>query len=308
MRKTFINTLTELAEKDQRIVLLTGDLGFMVMEPFINRFPDRFFNVGVAEQNLVGIATGLAEAGIIPYVYSITPFAVLRPYEFIRNGPIYHHLKVRIVGAGGGIEYGNDGISHYGIDDIGVLRVQPGISIFAPADFQQAETVFRKTWDLPGPIYYRLSKDEKSTIPGLSGEFNIGEAQLIGHGKDILFVTLGPIALEAVKAIEKLGTMGISCTLMVAASINPPPISTLEKIIPQFKSVITVEAHYKNGGLGSLISEFVAGRNNDCEVHRCGIETMPSGQIGTQEYLLEKFGISSESLVKRAISMVKKRK
>ena len=307
MRKTFINTLSELAEKDERILLLTGDLGFMVMEPFIKQFPDRYINVGVAEQNLIGIASGLAESGMIPYVYSITPFAVLRPYEFIRNGPIYHHLKVRIVGVGGGLDYNYDGISHFGIDDIGVLRVQPGINIFAPADYQQAENIFRKTWDLAGPIYYRLSKDEKTIIPGLSGEFNIGEAQLIGFGKDILFITLGPIASEAVKAIEKLESLGISSTLMIASSINPPPFSVLETLIPQFKTVMSVEAHYINGGLGSLISEFVAGRNDDCTVLRCGVETMPNGQIGTQEYLLQKYGISSEALVKKAVSMVEKR-
>ncbi len=166
----------------------------------------------------------------------ITPFAVLRPYEFIRNGPIYHHLQVRIIGVGGGVEYGYDGISHYGIDDIGVLRVQPGISIFVPADYQQADTIFEKTWDLPGPIYYRLSKDEKTIIPGLSGEFNIGEAQLIGHGKDLLFITLGPIAIEAAKAIEELDTKGISCSLMMFLSINPPPYSILEKTFHNLQS------------------------------------------------------------------------
>ena len=245
---------------------------------------------------------------MIPYVYSIIPFAVLRPYEFIRNGPIYHQLKVRIIGVGGGVEYGNDGISHYGIEDIGVLRVQPGISIFAPADYQQAKTIFKKTWDLPGPIYYRLSKDEKSVLPGLSGEFNVGEAQLIINGKDILFITMGPVAMEAVRAIEKLKLDGISAALIIVSSINPAPISTFEKIIPEYKSVMTVEAHYINGGLGSLVCEFVAHENLDCTVLRCGIETMPDGQIGTQEYLLQHFGISSEELVKKAVSMIKTRK
>ena len=308
MRKTFINTLCDLAEKDERITLLTGDLGFMVMEPFVERFPDRFINVGVAEQNLIGIASGLAESGLIPFAYSITPFAVLRPYEFIRNGPIKHNLQVRIVGVGSGVEYSRDGLSHYGIDDVGVLRVQPNISIFAPADYQQAETIFRKTWNIPGPLYYRLSKDETLIVPELSGQFEIGEAQLIGHGKDILFITSGAITLEAVKAIEILKTMGIDCTLMIVASIAPPPISTFEKVLNQFKSIITVEAHYVNGGLGSLVSEYVAEHENDCVVLRCGIEKMPDGQIGTQEYLLQKFGLSSEELVKKARIMMEKRK
>ena len=137
MRGAFVKTLTELAYDHPEIVLLTGDLGFMALEPFANAFPDRYYNVGVAEQNMVGIATGLAEAGFIPFVYSIVTFATLRPYEFIRNGPILHHLRVRIVGIGGGFEYGASGFSHHGLEDVGVMRVQPAISIIAPADAQQ---------------------------------------------------------------------------------------------------------------------------------------------------------------------------
>src|SRR5438093_2400618 len=137
MRRAFVNTLVELAERDPRILLLTGDLGYLALEPFSERFPDRFFNVGVAEQNMVGLATGLAEAGYIPFCYSIVTFASLRPYEFIRNGPILHQLPVRVVGVGGGVEYGHNGATHYGLEDVGVMRVQPGISVIAPADAQQ---------------------------------------------------------------------------------------------------------------------------------------------------------------------------
>src|SRR6516165_4613432 len=125
MRGSFVQTLTELAARDPRILLLTGDLGYMALEPFADKYPQRFFNVGVAEQNMVGLATGLAEAGFIPFVYSIVPFAALRPYEFIRNGPIQHQLPVRIVGVGAGREYGSNGLSHYGLEDIAVMRTQP---------------------------------------------------------------------------------------------------------------------------------------------------------------------------------------
>src|SRR6058998_4414082 len=118
MRKAFVRTLIEIGAADSRVLLLTGDLGYMALEPFAQRFPDRFFNVGVAEQNMVGLATGLAEAGFIPFGYSIVTFAALRPYEFIRNGPILHQLPVRIVGVGGGVEYGNNGLSHYGLEDV----------------------------------------------------------------------------------------------------------------------------------------------------------------------------------------------
>src|SRR5580658_5156121 len=118
MRKMFVETLVNLAEQDERVMLLTGDLGFGVVEPFMSKFPKRFINVGVAEQNMVGVATGLAESGFIPFVYSIVTFATLRPYEFIRNGPILHQFPVRIVGVGGGMEYGHNGASHYGLEDI----------------------------------------------------------------------------------------------------------------------------------------------------------------------------------------------
>src|SRR5690242_10172481 len=139
MRQAFTKALTHIAENDPRIVLLTADLGYTVLEPFAERFPDRFFNVGVAEQNMVGLATGLAESGFIPFVYSIATFACLRPYEFIRNGPVLQRLPVRIVGVGGGFEYGPAGPTHHAVEDVGVLRLQPGLAVVCPADYQQAE-------------------------------------------------------------------------------------------------------------------------------------------------------------------------
>ena len=128
MRRAFVNTLVDLATQDTRIILLTGDLGFMALEPFAEKFPGRFINAGVAEQNMVGLATGLAEAGFVPFVYSIMPFAVLRPYEFIRNGPIHHQSQVRIVGIGAGLEYSHQGNTHYGLEDVGIMRIQPGLT------------------------------------------------------------------------------------------------------------------------------------------------------------------------------------
>src|SRR5262245_66613485 len=133
MRRAFVQTLTEIADRDSRILLLTGDLGYMALEPFAEKFPSRFFNVGVAEQNMIGLATGLAEAGFLPFVYSIVTFAALRPYEFIRNGPVLHRLPVRVVGVGGGFEYGTAGPTHHGIEDVGVMRLQPGLPVVAPA-------------------------------------------------------------------------------------------------------------------------------------------------------------------------------
>lgn len=301
MRKAFTNALIKIAEKDERLVLLTADLGFMVLEPFIERFPNRFINVGVAEQNMIGIATGLAEAGFIPFVYSIVTFASLRPYEFIRNGPILHQLPVRIVGVGGGFEYGNAGPTHHGLEDVGVMRVQPGITVIAPADHLQAKAAVLETWDIPGPIYYRLGKDDKSEIPGLEGRFQLGETQVIRSGKDLLIISMGGITVEAVAAANILNDQGIDTTIAVLASVSPSPRSQLVELLNQFSVALTVEAHYISGGIGSLISEIVAEESIHCKVVRCGVRHTPDGISGSQQFLYDKHCISSTYLAQTAL-------
>jgi transketolase len=301
MRAAFTRTLVELAERDPRIVLLTGDLGFMALEPFSERFPKRFFNVGVAEQNMVGLATGLAEAGFIPFVYSIVTFATLRPYEFIRNGPILHQFPVRIVGVGGGYEYGTAGPTHHGLEDIGVLRIQPGITVIAPADTEQIVTAMQATWDLPGPVYYRIGKDDKLIVPGLNGRFELGRAQVIGHGSDVLFVTMGSITSEVVKAAEVLYAQGVSCTILIVASMNPAPEADIAEVVSKFKIAFTVEAHYAVGGIGSLVSEIVAQNGLNCRIVRCAVKETPNGKSGSQAFFQEMQGISSSALVKNVL-------
>src|SRR5215210_8318805 len=175
MRAAFAQTLTELAGQDPRVLLLTGDLGYMALEPFAEAHPERFFNAGVAEQNMVGVATGLAEAGFVPFCYSIATFATLRPYEFIRNGPLLHDLPVRIVGVGGGFDYGPNGVTHYALEDVAVMRVQPDLTVMCPADAEQARAAVLATAELRGPVYLRLGKGG-DLVPGLDGRFRLGRA------------------------------------------------------------------------------------------------------------------------------------
>jgi transketolase len=301
MRATFAKTLAELAELDPRILLLTGDLGYMALEPFADKFPDRFFNVGVAEQNMVGLATGLAEAGFIPFVYSIVTFATLRPYEFIRNGPIQHQLPVRIVGVGGGFEYGQNGLSHYGLEDVAVMRAQPGMKIIAPGDFEQARNSLLATWDLPGPIYYRLGKDDKAIVPGLAGRFELGRVQRIGEGADLVIITMGSIANEAVAAMQELAARGVACTVLILASVTPAPVEDLTSILALFPAAISIEAHYIYGGVGSLVAEVIAEAGLNCRLTRCGVRSLPNGVSGSQRYMNHANGISSEALVETAL-------
>ncbi len=300
MRRAFAEALAELAEGDPRILLLTGDLGYKALDPFFDRFPDRFLNVGVAEQNMVGVATGLAEAGFVPFVYSIATFASMRAYEFIRNGPILHRLPVRIIGVGGGFEYGLAGASHHGLEDIGVMRLQPGLTVLAPADYRQARTALEKSWNLPGPIYYRLGKDDKAIVPGLEGRFEMGGAELVRDGSDILMVTTGSIATEAVAAAETLASAGIHCAVLVAASLNPAPLAELTKRLGNFGVVMTVEAHYVAGGLGSCVAEVIAENGLSCRLVRCGVRKPPEARTGKQGYLHHRHGLSREALIETA--------
>jgi transketolase len=305
MRAAFVQALVELADADERILLLTGDLGYMALEPFATRYPARFFNAGVAEQNMVGVATGLAEAGYIPYVYSIVNFAVLRPYEFIRNGPIFHHLPVRIVGMGGGLEYGHNGASHHGLEDVGVMRLQPGLTVIAPADHCQARAALLASWDVPGPVYYRLGKDDRTIVPGLDGRFELGRAQLIGDGPDVLIVTMGSIASEVLRAVDLLAGGGVHATVLVVASVNPPPVADLRDALARFSLALTVEAHYTVGGVGSLVAEVIADQGLHCRIVRAGVRTNPDGRCGSQDCLYRLHGLSADRLAESVLEALR---
>jgi transketolase len=298
MRGTFVNTLCEIAEQDDRVVLLTGDLGFTVLEGFRDRHPTRFYNVGVAEQNMVGVATGLAEAGLIPFCYSIGTFASLRPFEFIRNGPVVHHLPVRIVGLGAGFEYGTAGITHYSLEDIGVMRTQPGLDIVAPADYEQTRTALLQTWDVPEPVYYRLGKDDRSVMPGLEGRFARGRAQTVREGDDLLIFTCGPISLEVAAAATELAEHErIESRVVVVASISPAPEQDLAEALERHRFALTVETHYANGGLGSMVAETIAAHGLGTRLVRLAVTQRTAGRSGSAAHMYARHGLDRAGIV-----------
>ena len=181
------------------------------------------------------------------------------------------------------------------------MRTQPGIALIAPSDSQQTRTALMKTWDMPGPVYYRLGKDDRVTVPGLEGRFELGRAQLTSRGSDLLMIAMGSVATEVSSAARALAVHGVACTVMVVASLNPAPNKDLAEVLGRFPLALTVEAHYLVGGLGSLVSEVVAERHLDCRVVRCGVSTTPNGLSGSQSYLRHAHGLSAEALVKTAL-------
>jgi transketolase len=295
VRNAFVDTLAEIAEGNPRIVFLTGDLGFMVLEPLAERLPGRFMNMGVAEQNMVGVATGLAEAGYIPFVYSIATFASMRPYEFIRNGPLLHSLPVRIVGVGAGLDYGHNGVTHYALEDVAIMRAQPEMTIIAPADPAQAVAALHCSLELPGPIYFRIGKSS-SAVAELDGRFELGRLNRLGEGEDVAIVALGSMAGEAMQAAERLALQGISAGVAVVASVQPAPCDDLAEMLAEVPIVATVEAHYRTGGLGSLVAEVIAESGLRCRLIRHAVHSMPRGVTGTLSFLNELHGLSAEAL------------
>jgi transketolase len=297
VRRTVVEALADLAAADERIVLLTGDLGFTVVETFAERFPARFFNMGVAEQNMLGVATGLAEAGYVPYVYSIATFATLRPYEFFRNGAVHHDLPVRVLGIGAGFDYGSNGISHFALEDIAVMRAQPGVAVVVPADAAQARACLGHVHRRPGPVYLRLGKDENARIPGLDGRFAPDEATIVDRtGGRVLLLGTGAVSSDAVAAAERLRSRGISATTAVVASLAPAPAGHLAELIEASELVVTVEAHYTTGGLGSMVAEIIADEGLGTRLVRAGVDRRVGGVVGDTRFLLDRFGLSAESL------------
>lgn len=302
MRRAFVDALCRRAAEDERILLLTGDLGFMALEPFRDRFPGRFFNVGVAEQNMVGVATGLAEAGFRPYAYSIATFAALRTFEFIRNGPALHRLPVRIVGMGMGFEYGHAGPTHHAVEDIGVLRTLPGLCCVIPADSAQAAAAIEQTAALHVPIYYSLGKDDRVHIPDLNGRFEIGRIQTIRDGGDIAIVAMGSVAQEAAAAADELAGKGVRATVAVVSNFNPDPTEDLARLLAGVPDVISLEAQTLSGGLAALVGMVIASHGLQCRLRPLAVRTAPDGLSGSQADCWRRHGIDRHAVVDAALA------
>lgn len=296
MRTAFVETLRQMAEADERIFLITADLGWNVLERFAAKFPEQFLNVGVAEANMAGIATGLAQVGFVPFIYSIATFTSMRCYEQVRNGALLHHLPVRVIGIGGGFAYGHAGPTHYALEDLTIARTQPGMTVLAPADPAQTRTMVSATAGIPGPVYIRVGKGGNPAVPGLDGRFELNRPEIVRPGTDVLLLTCGAITHEALRAAEILSEVGISAAVAVLAHIAFQPSEPLVELLRQFRSVLTLEEGYAAGGLGSLAAEAIAQNSLACRLHIRGVAATFSGMSGSERYMREHAQIDAESV------------
>ena len=286
MRTAFIETLCELAAVEERIWLLTGDLGFSVLERFADRFPDRYVNVGVAEQNMSGVAAGLARCGKIVFTYSIANFPTLRCLEQIRNDICYHGGNVKVVAVGGGYAYGAQGYTHHGIEDIAIMRSLPGMIVVAPGDPVETTLATRAVVAHSGPCYLRLGKANEPVVHKAVPEFRLGQAIWVRRGGDVTVISTGGMLMEAVETAERLEALdGIHASVVSMPTIKPLDAATVIEAAHQSGAVVTAEEHSVTGGLGSAVAEVLAESGLTVRFKRFGVPDRLNHTVGSQTYL-----------------------
>jgi transketolase len=297
MRAAFIRALLDLAERDDRICLVVGDLGYSIVEPFVERFPTRYLNVGVAEQNMTGIATGMALCGKVVFTYSIANFPTLRCVEQVRNDVCYHHADVKIVSVGGGLAYGALGITHHATEDVAVMRALPCTVVVAPGDPVEAELATQAVVEQPGPCYLRLGKSGEPRIHQPGVDFSLGKAITVREGDDLCLIATGSMLYNAVKVAELLSRDGIQTRVLSMHTIKPLDTEAVLGAARETSAIVTIEEHSVTGGLGSAVAETLAEFNEfRVPFKRLGLPPVFTSLVGNHEYLKEAYSLSVEGI------------
>lgn len=310
MRNAFIKSLTALARRDKNVYLLTGDLGFTVFENFAREYPRQYLNCGVAEQNMVSVAAGLALSGKQVFVYSIVPFATMRCFEQIRNDVCIQNLNVRIVGVGGGFSYGKFGPTHHALEDIAVMRALPNMTVVCPADPVETELAVREIAQRKGPVYLRLGRSTEEVLSTPTLPFKVGKMRVLRKGRDITLLGVGPVLINVLRAAEILEKKhGVCATVASIGTVTPLDVSFVMWAARATKAIFTVEEHYVTGGAGDAVAAVLAERRiSGTLFKKIGVEGSFVKAVGEQAYLRAQCGLSPERLVRTVIKKYGTRK
>lgn len=305
MRQVFINTLGEITRKNKNIYLLTGDLGYTIFEKYRSEFPSNFINAGVAEENMVGVAVGLALSGKIPFIYSISPFLTSRAYEQIRNDVCLPKANVKIIGIGAGISYAHAGPSHHALEDIAIMRALPNMVVLSPADPVEVVASVKTMINHCGPVYLRLGKSGEPVVHKKKIKFEIGKGLIISEGKDGYILTCGAIANTVLNVVEKLKRLGYSFGVISMHTVKPLDTVLISQLIDRVRAMCTVEEHNIIGGLGGAVSEFLAESSTKVLFKRFGIEDIFCQQLGNYKYMQDYYGLSENKLTMAILNWLK---
>lgn len=307
IRKAFGKTLAEIGELNEKIIVMDADLACSTQTKiFADKFPDRFFDCGIAEQNMLATAAGLASEGKIPFVASFAVFVTGRTYDQIRNGICYPNFNVKIVGTHGGITVGEDGATHQALEDISLMRGLPHMTVIVPADCKECQEVIKYAALHEGPTYIRIPRSNVPDIFDENYSFNIHKAAVVEEGIDVSVFTNGETLAEVLLAAEELKKDNISLEVINVPVVKPLDYQTVIESVKKTKFAITVENHSIIGGLGSAICETLADKLPS-KVYRFGIHD-EFGQSGKAEELIEYYGLDSKTLAKRIRAIIKKEK
>jgi len=304
MRDHFIKALTAEAEHNSDIVLITGDLGFSVLDDFAERFPGQFYNSGVAEQNMTQLAAGLALEGAKVFTYSIGNFTTLRCLEQIRNDVCYHNLDVTAVAVGGGFSYGQLGMSHFATEDLAILRALPAMTVVAPSDRRECELLTHQLVKLGGPAYLRIDKGSSGEEDNEANPPQLGKLRTLRKGDDLALICCGGILAEALGAAGKLADQGVSATVVSAHTVKPldsEAIVALARKMP----IITVEEHNITGGLGGAVAETILSASVQCPgFARIGLSDIYPEIVGDQQYLRSVYKMDAPVIENTALELL----
>jgi len=301
MRKIFFKTLEDIARKDKSIFLLVADLGIKFFESFRSVDKERAINVGVAEANMVGVAAGLSLLGKNVYCYSIIPFIALRALEQIKVDIAFNNLNVKLLGAGGGLVYGVEGITHHSIEDIAIMRAIPNMTVVCPGDAKEVECLAKESVSFKGPMYIRFGRDSECLIHKGEIDFKIGKGIIINEGKDICLIATGTMLNCASQVVEALKEKGLNPTLISMHTIKPMDVDLVKQCAKKYSSIFTLEEHSIIGGLGGAAAEILAESGYSGKFKRIGIIDKYSHDIGGPSYLLEKAGLDAKSVTDKIL-------
>lgn len=299
MRTAFIQALNEMADGDERVCLIVGDLGYSVIDDFANRHPDQFVNAGVSEQNMIGLAVGMAMTGKIVFTYSIGNFGTLRCLEQIRNDVCYHRVNVKVVTVGGGLAYGNLGVTHHATEDVAILRSLPNMTVVAPGDPVEARLATRAVVALDGPAYLRLGKAGEPVVHEREPDFGLGRAITLHEGTDVTLIASGGMLATADRVSRSLAGQGLGVRLLSMHTVKPLDGEAVKSAARETRYVFTLEEHSVEGGLGGAVAEVLAELEPDhAPLKRIGLRPEFNKTVGDQNYLKSMHGLDEESVHK----------
>ena len=301
MRNAFAQQIELLAERDDRVVLLSGDIGNRMFDRFKERFAGRFYNCGVAEANMIGMAAGLAMCGLRPVAYTIAPFITYRCLEQIRIDLCYHRLPVIIAGVGAGLGYASLGATHHACEDIAVLRALPEMTVLCPADAYETRAALAAALTLDGPAYLRLGKKGEPAVHAQPIEdFAIGRAITLRHGFDVCLLGCGVVMPMVLEAAEHLAARRLRPRVVSCHTVKPLDAAMLAELVDAFDLIVTVEEHSVVGGFGAAVAEWLADRG-PCRAHllRIGAPDAFVHEAGPQSHARQHVGLTVAAIAER---------